>query len=89
LLLFLFLSSVLEENITINKIDQASLENLVLLTEHPMESEPQRATMELTTTTGVAFQSLGATSSSQVTLASAVKSPSSGLSLSIFFPFLR
>ena len=51
-------------------------------TEHPIVSEPHKATMELSTTVGVALESLGVTSLS-FTLDFAAKSPSSRLSVSI------
>ena len=51
-------------------------------TEHPIVSEPHKATMELSTTVGVALESLGVTSFSS-TLDFAAKSPSSRLSVSI------
>ena len=50
--------------------------------EHPIVSEPHKATMELSTTVGVALESLGVTSLS-FTLDFAAKSPSSRLSVSI------
>ena len=34
----------------------------MVLTEHPIVSEPHKATMELSTTVGVALESLGVTS---------------------------
>jgi hypothetical protein len=65
-------------------------DNVMELTAQPIQSEPQRATMVLCTTTGVADLPLGGVSSaSPLGLASKIVdlgiSPSSMLSLSIFF----
>ena len=54
----------------------------MVLTEHPIVSEAHKMTMELSTTVGVALESLGVTSLS-FTLDFAAKSPSSRLPVSI------
>ena len=54
----------------------------MVLTEHPIVSEPHKATMELSTTIGVALESL-ADSSLQFTLDFVVISRSSRLSVSV------
>ena len=57
-------------------------DNLVVLTEHPIVSEPHKATMELSTTIGVALESL-ADSSLQFTLDFVVISPSSRIEIKV------